>query len=456
MQGFILCNYWANHFWLLMSLGTRLTIKMASKNPRLFQGIAGYKYLSCAMMCVGVLSSSCRHRDEVSLFQGLPPLEWSVRMADSQIKREGDGLGWTETGRRKWDYAAGLFTLSLLKLNEEKPKACYVAFSDAAIGSYITAEGTIRTYKREEFNIDNINSGKTIFALWKINGKPQYRKALDALRNQLTDHPRTREGGFWHKQRYPSQMWLDGLYMGAPFYAEYAQLFGSAHDFDDAVKQFRLMHHYGYDSRTGLHYHGWNEDRKQEWANPVTGTSAHFWGRGLGWFAMALVDTLDYIPADHPGRKELITIFQKTCDGVVKVQDAETGLWWQVLDQGGRQGNYLEATAACMFVYSMAKGINRGYLSGNFLAPTLHGYKGIIERQIRKEMNGSLSLTSCCQVAGLGYGRDGSYSYYIREPIVDNDLKGVGPFILSGIEVQKLISSKASVAESPRDVMNKE
>jgi unsaturated rhamnogalacturonyl hydrolase len=156
---------------------------------------------------------------------------------------------------------------------------------------------------------------------------------------------------------------------------------------------------------------------------------------------MALVDTLDYIPADHPGRQELITIFQKTCEGVVKVQDAKTGLWWQVLDQGGRQGNYLEATAACMFVYSMAKGVNRGYLSGQFLAPTLHGYQGIIEKQIRQERNGSLSLTSCCQVAGLGYGRDGSYAYYIREPIVDNDLKGVGPFILAGIEVQKLIHS---------------
>ena len=317
---------------------------------------------------------------------------------------------------------------------------CYVSFSDAAIGSYITPEGTIRTYKCEEFNIDNINPGRTVLALWEINGKEHYRKALDLLRSQLANHPRTREGGFWHKQRYPAQMWLDGLYMGAPFYAAYTKRFGNARDYDDVVKQFRLMHRAAYDSRTGLHYHGWDEDRKQEWANPATGTSSHFWGRGLGWFAMALVDTLDYIPDDHPGRQELIAIFQKTCEGVVKVQDPESGLWWQVLDQGGRPGNYREATAACMFVYSMAKGINRGYLSNRFLAPTRRGYQGIIEKQIRQEKNGSFSLTSCCQVAGLGYGRDGSYAYYIREPIVDNDLKGVGPFILAGIEMQKLLS----------------
>lgn len=413
---------------------------MATNYSNLVQQGEGYdKCLFCALLVyVGMLSSSCCHTDEVSLFKGLSPLEWSVRMADSQIMREGDGLAWTENGHKKWDYAVGLFTLSLLKLNEERPNACYVAFSDAAIGSYITADGDIRTYKREEFNIDNINPGKSIFALWRINGKAHYRKALDVLRSQLTDHPRTREGGFWHKRRYPSQMWLDGLYMGTPFYAEYASLFGTAQDFDDVVNQFRLMHRYGYDFRTGLHYHGWNEDRKQAWANPVTGTSSQFWGRGLGWFAMALVDTLDYIPAGHSGRQELITIFQKTCEGIVKAQDSETGLWWQVLDQGDRQGNYFEATASCMFVYSMAKGINRGYLPGKFLAPTLRGYQGVIEKQIRRELDGRLSLTSCCQVAGLGYGRDGSYAYYIQEPIVDNDLKGVGPFILAGIEVQKL------------------
>ena len=392
------------------------------------------------ILCVGVVSSSCRHTDEVSLCKEVSPLEWSVRMADSQIKREGDGLQWRETGRKKWDYAAGLFTLSLLALNEKSPNVCYVSFSDAAIGSYITPEGTIRTYTCEAFNIDNINPGRTVLALWEINGKQHYRKALDLLRSQLTSHPRTREGGFWHKQRYPAQMWLDGLYMGAPFYAAYTKRFGDARDYDDVVKQFRLMHRAAYDARTGLHYHGWNEDRKQEWANPATGTSAHFWGRGLGWFAMALVDTLDYIPDDHPGRQELIAIFQKTCEGVVKVQDPESGLWWQVLDQGGRPGNYREATAACMFVYSMAKGINRGYLSNRFLAPTRRGYQGIIKKQIRQEKDGSVSLTSCCQVAGLGYGRDGSYAYYIREPIVDNDLKGVGPFILAGIEMQKLLS----------------
>jgi unsaturated rhamnogalacturonyl hydrolase len=404
--------------------------------------MAMINYSLWALMGVGLLAASCRHTEMPAsrLVQGLTPLEWSARMAHAQMTREGDGLQWSETGRKKWDYAAGLFTFALLKLNEAQPDSRYVKFSEAWIDSFITPDGTIRTFKTEEYNIDSINPGKTLLALWKVNEKKHYRQALELLRNQLRNHPRTSEGGFWHKQRYPSQMWLDGLYMGAPFYAEFVKVFGPATDFDDVVKQFRLMHRAAYDARTGLHYHGWNEDRKQEWADPVTGTSSQFWGRGLGWFAMALVDTLDSIPTEHPGRQELITIFQKTCEGIVKVQDAETGLWWQVLDQGGRPGNYREATAACMFVYSMAKGVNRGYLPENFAAPALKGYQGIIAKQIRQEKQGGLSLTSCCQVAGLGYGRDGSYAYYLREPVVDNDLKGVGPFILAGIEVQKLLS----------------
>ena len=391
---------------------------------------------------VAASGASCRHTNstaEPSRFAGATPLEWSVRMADSEIGRRGDSLMWKESGKAKWDYTAGLFTLSLLKLNEQAPDPSYVEFSAKAIGSFIAPDGTIRQYKREDFNIDNINPGKTVLALSRLTEDERYRKAAANLRDQLKDHPRTSDGGFWHKLRYPSQMWLDGLYMGEPFYAEYAMRFGPADDFSDVVKQFRLMDRHGYDPHTGLYYHAWDEANKQTWANPTSGTSSNFWGRGMGWFAMALVDVLDFIPAKDPGREEIIAILQKTCQGIVRYQDPDTGLWWQVLDQGGRKGNYLEATASSMFVYSLAKGLNRGYLPQSFRPAATKGYAGLIERLIRRDPGGGISLTSCCMVAGLGNGRDGSYAYYLSEPVVDNDLKGVGPFILSGIEMQRLL-----------------
>ncbi len=404
--------------------------------------------LAClsAAVLMAVSCHSTDAADQSAGFSGATPLEWSVRMADSEIARMGDSLNWTEGGRAKWSYTSGLLTLSLLKLNAQVPRQEYVDFSKEAIGSFITADGTIRGYKREDFNIDNVNPGKTVLALWDLTGEERYRRAAAILRDQLEDHPRTSEGGFWHKQRYPSQMWLDGLYMGAPFYAEYARRFGPARDLNDVVEQFRLMDQHAYDAGSGLYYHGWDEAKNPEWANPVTGTSSNFWGRGLGWFSMALVDVLDFVPGDHPGRPELLRILNKVCEGVLKHQDPDSGLWWQVLDQGGREGNYLEATASGMFVYSLAKGVNRGYLPEQYREPMLKGYAGIIDRLIQKDADGTISLTSCCSVAGLGYGRDGSYAYYLREAIVDNDHKGVGPFILAGIEVQQVLGLPMSVS----------
>ncbi len=220
----------------------------------------------------------------------------------------------------------------------------------------------------EDYNIDNVAPGRTVLALYQLTEEERYRKCADLLRRQLQSHPRTSDGGFWHKQRYPWQMWLDGLFMGAPFYAEYTRLFqGPPEDFNDIVRQFQLIDKHLYDAKSGLFFHGWDEKREQEWADKSTGTSSNFWGRGLGWFAMAQVDVLDYLPEKHPGRAEIIKLIQKTASGVRKHQDPESGLWWQVLDQGGRKGNYLEATASAMFVYSMAKAVNNGYLSRDYV-----------------------------------------------------------------------------------------
>ncbi len=375
-------------------------------------------------------------------FGGATPLQWSVRMADSEMARCGDSLAWKEGGKAKWDYTAGLFTLSLLKLNECVRNPRYVKFAEIAIGSFISQDGKIQGYKVEDYNIDNINPGKTTLALYRLTKDERYRKAAEILRRQLDTQPRTSDGGFWHKQRYPYQMWLDGLYMGAPFYAEYAKVSNEpATAFDDVAKQIRLVAAHTYDSASGLFYHGWDEKKQQDWADKTTGTSSNFWGRAIGWYAMALVDVLDFFPKDHPARPEIAAMFQKLCVGVVKHQDPASGLWWQVVDQAGRKGNYLEATASSMFVYAMAKGVNQGYLSRDYVPAILKGYSGIIGKLIRTDGD-RISLIQCCSVAGLGYGRDGSYEYYLKEPIVENDLKGVGPLILAGIELQQLAASR--------------
>jgi unsaturated rhamnogalacturonyl hydrolase len=256
-------------------------------------------------ICVAFFAASILGAADIppSQFSGTTPLQWSVRMADSEMARRGDNLAWKENGRAKWDYTAGLFTLSLLKLNEHVPNPAYLAFATNAIGSFISLDGKIQGYKVEEYQLDALNPGKTVLALWQLTKEDRYQKCAALLRKQLETQPRTSEGGFWHKQRYPHQMWLDGVFMGSPFCAEYTKLFnGPAADYDDVAKQFKLVNAHLYDPASGLYYHGWDESKEQEWANKTTGTSSNFWGRALGWYGMACVDVLDYLPKDHPAR----------------------------------------------------------------------------------------------------------------------------------------------------------
>ena len=406
--------------------------------------------VSCATQNVAPASLGTRK------FSGATPLTWSQRLADSEMTRRKDSLVWKPGGRAKWDYSAGLFTLSLLRLNEALAQPSGTAasippsstrsveFAEAAVGSFIAPDGRIQTYNRGEFQLDALNSGKTALALWRLTKDQRYRDAAFILHFQLISQPRTPDGGWWHKLRYTNQMWLDGIYMASPFYAECGKEFDETRDAFDAAHQIRLMDQHTYDARTGLNYHGWDASRSQSWANPQTGCSSNFWGRAEGWYALGLVDVLDFLPADHPARSFIITILQKTARGIVKWQDPKTGLWWQVMDQGGRPGNYLEASASAMFVAALAKGVNRGYLSNNYIPAIRRGYRGMIDNFVRDDGDGKWSLTQCCSVAGLGFknaagrDRDGSFDYYCKEPIIVNDLKGVGPFILAGIEVGAL------------------
>ncbi len=367
-------------------------------------------------------------------------LAMAKRMADSEMHFFPEPWGVDFNPKPTWSYTQGLIAQSMMELWKVTGIGIYYDYARGYADKMIGEEGSISTYKPEEYNIDRINSGKFLFDLYAETRDDRYKKAVFQLREQLKTHPRTSEGGFWHKKVYPHQMWLDGLYMGAPFYARYAGEFAEPEAYGDVIRQFTVVHRHTYDPVAGLNYHAWDESREQRWADPVSGRSPHFWGRAMGWYAMALADVLDFIPPAHPGRGELLAILEQVAAGIRKHQDSKTGLWYQVLDQGGREGNYLEATASSMFVYSLLKGVRKGYLPGKYRKTALKGYKGIVKQLIRDNGDGTISLTRCCSVAGLGGNpyRDGSYSYYISEPVRDNDPKGVGPFILASLEIHFL------------------
>jgi len=291
----------------------------------------------------------------------------------------------------------------------------------------------------EEYNIDQINAGKLFFPLFHATKKERYRKAAELLREQLRGHPRTHEGGFWHKKIYPYQMWLDGIYMGSPFYAEFAATFNEPAAFDDVAFQVITIEKHTRDPQTGLLYHAWDESRQMPWADPITGCSPHFWSRAIGWYGMAIVDILDHLPIDHKDRAEFIAILDRTLSAVAKFQDQETGLWWQVLDQGDRHGNYLEASGTCMFIYAIAKGIRNGFLDKSYLPFAEKGFQGLIDHLITVDDEGQINLHGICASAGLGGNpyRDGSYEYYVNERVATNNLHGVGAFILAASEIEQ-------------------
>ena len=365
---------------------------------------------------------------------------YSVRMADRVMTLHRDSIV-TKTGQpARWDYEQGLVLKALERVWERTADARYYNYILRDVNRYIGPNGSIRTYRVDEYNLDNMPGGRVLLTLSQQTeaGRDKYRKAADTLRAQFARQPRTKEGGFWHKQRYPYQMWLDGLYMAAPFYAEYGILNGQPENLDDVARQFALIEKHLVDSKTGLLYHGYDESRQQKWADPKTGRSPNFWGRSIGWYAMALVDVLDYFPADHPKRAALVGYLQRLMPAVINYQDRASGCWYQMVDQGGRKGNYPEASASCMFVYALAKGVRLGYLPEAMRANAKRGYDGILKTFVETAPDGTINLNGTVSVGGLGGSpyRDGSYGYYLSEPIKTNDLKGAGPFIMASIEME--------------------
>jgi len=351
---------------------------------------------------------------------------------------------WPDTipigSQTKWSYDMGVVLKGFEGIWMNTGDISYFNSIQKKIDYFVKDDGSIRNYELDEYNLDHVNNGKLVLLLYRVLGKEKYKKAADLLRSQLKTHPRTKEGGFWHKKIYTNQMWLDGLYMGGPFYAEYAMLFeGSA--FDDIANQFIWMEKHARDAKTGLLYHAWDESKEQKWANKETGTSPLFWARAMGWYADALVDALDYFPADHPKRQSLIDILNRLVNAIEKQQDKTTGLWYDIMNYSrpGKEKNYFEASASCQFTYAVAKGVRKGYLPAAKLAIAKKAYAGIVKRFIKIE-NGQTNLYGTVKVSGLGGNpyRDGSFEYYMSEPVIVNDPKGVGAFLLASTEMEKL------------------
>ncbi|MGP9801859.1 glycoside hydrolase family 88 protein [Rheinheimera sp. NSM] len=374
-------------------------------------------------------------------------LDWSERLAASEMTRQTPYYaygGWDYERKRpsKWEYTTGLQLQAYDDLLKLRPNPQWQQVLSDVIDSFITEDGDIRTYKISNYNIDSLNSGNMLLREYQRNPKPEYKQALDLLRKQLTEHPRTSEGAFWHKQIYPHQLWLDGVYMGMPFLANYSKAFEQGHAFDEVVKEFTISRDKLRDPNTGLYYHAWDEARAQDWADKDTGLASQFWGRGLGWLAMALVDVLEIIPEEQTElRQPLLDMSAELAEALVKVQDGKTGTWHQILDKPAAPGNYLESSASSMFTYFFAKGVNNGYLDARYKATAIKAYQGLVDEFILVHPDNSISLVNTCQVAGLGFGRDGSYNYYMSEPVFRNDAKANGPFIMAGVQMAKLLGT---------------
>ncbi|WP_026884849.1 glycoside hydrolase family 88/105 protein [Clostridium akagii] len=337
-----------------------------------------------------------------------------------------------------WGYEYGLTLDGIYQIYKQTKDKKYLEFIMKTMDHFINEDGSINGYRKDEYNIDHLNNGKILLSLYSETKNLKYKKAVDSLRTQLDDHPRTKEGVFWHKNIYPNQIWLDGLYMGATFYAKYIKQFGESSEFYDVTKQFIISEKNLKDEKTGLLYHAYDEARQQLWANKETGLSKHFWSRSMGWYVMALVDTLEVISEDNKDRSRLIEILNNCISSLLKIQDVESHVWYQVLDEGGRKGNYLEASGSSMIVYALLKGVRKGLLPKELKSIAKEAYKGLISEFTLETRDGYLNLNKICYVAGLGGNdnRDGTFSYYISEPIVSNEPKGLGPFVLAAAEYE--------------------
>lgn len=340
-----------------------------------------------------------------------------------------------------WNYIDGCMMTSLYTIYRQTGDKKYLDFIDKFVDYYVFEDGSIRGYELDTYNLDNLNEGRVLFDLYKETGKEKYRKAIDLLHSQILGQPRTGTGNFWHKKIYPNQVWLDGLYMAQVFYTRYEAEINGGKNFADIVGQFRAVYENMYDREKRLYYHGWDYSKTAFWADKKTGLSKSFWLRSVGWYTVGLVDAISYFNGSAELKGELEKIFAETIEGLERYIDPVGHMFYQVPDQMGREGNYLETSGSAMIAYAMMKGARLGIVDRRFAQVGKQVFDGICEKYL-SETDGKLNLGGICLVAGLGpesnRRRDGTFEYYISEPVVENDAKGTGPFVMAYTELKML------------------
>jgi unsaturated rhamnogalacturonyl hydrolase len=362
--------------------------------------------------------------------------KWSLRMANTVLATS-DSLIYYVDRNPKWAYDVALLGMAIDRLGSVDKK--YSKYMETWVDHFVRPDGSVLDYRMSEYNLDRIFPGRNVMTLYMRHPETRYKIAIEGFVEQLKSHPKTNSGGYWHKNIYPWQMWLDGIFMASTYMAQYAKEFNAPEWFDVATTQTKLIYEKTLDPSTGLLMHAWDESRSQKWCDPSTGKSHYPWSRATGWYIMAIVDILEYLPENHPDRPALISLLQKTCDALLKVRDPKSGIWYQVLNHGGRDGNYLEGSGSAMYAYVFAKGARKGYLDKKYRSIAESSFDGIVKELITVDAKGLITFKNICGGCGLGGNpyRDGSYEYYVNEKRVINDTKGVGPFIMAAIELDR-------------------
>ncbi|MBN2504999.1 MAG: glycoside hydrolase family 88 protein [Bacilli bacterium] len=340
---------------------------------------------------------------------------------------------------KRLTYEDGLLLIAMLKLYEVTNEEDYLAFVDDYLDRHVDELGNIVNYKLDEYNIDNILSGNALLQTYILTGKAKYRRASDLLRSQLFSHPRTDSGGFWHKLRYPYQIWLDGLYMGQIFYLHYGLEFNEQDIFPDVFSQCINVRKYLFDNDKKLYFHAYDEKKVMQWANPESGRSPNVWSRSVGWLAMAFVEVSElFLGFDKKKSKVIVEMLEELLSGMLAHRDQESKMWYQIVNKPSLEGNYLETSGSAMLAYAMLKGSRLDLIDKKYREQGLETILGI-EKTYLSEVNGKFCLGGTCKVAGLdNEKRDGSDAYYLSEPIAVNEIKGVGPYLFCHSEIKRL------------------
>lgn len=362
----------------------------------------------------------------------------TLQVADATVERwAGEHIGGKNT-TAAWGFEPGIVLAGMGAVWETTKDPRYLTYIKQAVDQWIQQDGSIKTYDAKAYLLNNILIGRELLLLERETHEEKYRVAAEALHKQLATQPRTVSGGMWHAQATPNLMLLDDEFMFAPFYAEYAQKFKRPNDLDDVARQFALLDANARDPRTGLMYHGWDESREAAWANRKTGTSPNLWARGMGWYLMGLVDTLQYLDDNDVHRAALLEIFRRTSEAVERAQDKDSALWYQILDKPHLPGNYIESSSVLMFTYAFGKGARLGYLPARYHADAERAWRAILKRFVQTDPQGHVILTGTVTHIAMGAApeNNGSDAYYLKAPIVSDDPKGLGAFLLAGSEME--------------------